>query len=163
TVQYATADGTATAGSDYAFTAGTLTFPPGMTSLPVTVPVFGDRVFEADETFAVNLTSPVGATLADAPGPGTITNADTAGLSSGEARAPGGARAVSTVTPSPANAAQPVPAAYATAGGSAVSGVDFTAASGTLSFAPNATTRTISVSTTADLAPEGAETFVVNL
>src|SRR4029079_1160246 len=53
TVQYATANGTATAGSDYTGTSGSLTFAPGQTSLTVTVPVLGDTLDEADETFFV--------------------------------------------------------------------------------------------------------------
>ncbi len=58
TVNYATADGTAAAGSDYQATSGTVTFNPGETSKPITVLVIGDTGFEANETFAVNLTAP---------------------------------------------------------------------------------------------------------
>ena len=75
TVTYATANGTAVAGSDYtAVPATTLTFPPGTTSLPVSVNVIGDTAIEPDETFMVNLTLPGGATIADSQGVGTITN-----------------------------------------------------------------------------------------
>ena len=75
TVTYATANGTATAGSDYtAVAASTLTFPPGTTSAPVTVNVIGDTTTEPNETFMVNLTQPAGATIADGQAVGTITN-----------------------------------------------------------------------------------------
>ena len=76
TVGYATADVTATAGSDYVAQSGTLSFPAGTTTQNVDVVVNGDTVVELDETFVVNLTNPVGATIADAQGVGTITNDD---------------------------------------------------------------------------------------
>ena len=64
TVQYATANGTATAGSDYNPTRGTITFAPGQTRRTVTVFVRGDRVKELDETFFVDLSSPTSARIA---------------------------------------------------------------------------------------------------
>jgi hypothetical protein len=76
TVNYATANGTATAPSDYTAKNGTLTFAPGETSKPVSVSVNGDRVVEPNETFTVNLSSPSGATLSDGQGVGTILNDD---------------------------------------------------------------------------------------
>jgi hypothetical protein len=71
-VDYATANGTATAGSDYVAKAGTVTFAPNDTSEDVTVLVNGDTVNEDDETFLVNLTQPTGALIADGQGVGTI-------------------------------------------------------------------------------------------
>jgi M6 family metalloprotease-like protein len=79
TVNYATANGTATAGSDYLAASGTLTFNAGQTSRTVVVTVNGDVVVEPNETFYVNLSSASGATIADAQGLGTITNDDVAG------------------------------------------------------------------------------------
>jgi len=76
-VQYATADNTASAGTDYVATGGSLTFQPGETQKVVAVQINGDTFFEADETFFINLTNPVEVTLADAQGMGTITNDDT--------------------------------------------------------------------------------------
>ena len=76
TVQYATADGSATAGSDYVATSGTLTFPPGTATQPIAVTVNGDTQFEANENFFVNLSAPTNATIADAQGIGTIVNDD---------------------------------------------------------------------------------------
>jgi hypothetical protein len=72
TVAYATADGTATAGSDYQAAAGTLTFAPGTLTRSVAVNALGDGVLEGNETFALNLSGPVNATLADGAGQGTI-------------------------------------------------------------------------------------------
>jgi len=76
TVGFTTADGTATAGSDYVASSGTLTFSPGDTVKTVTVIVNGDTTVEGNETFFVNLSAPTGAILADNQGQGTITNDD---------------------------------------------------------------------------------------
>jgi glucose/arabinose dehydrogenase len=75
-VSYATANGTASAGSDYVATAGSLTIGAGATTGTITVAVNGDTAVEANETFFVTLSSPSGATLARAQGQGTITNDD---------------------------------------------------------------------------------------
>ena len=74
TVAYATADGTATAGSDYTAASGTLTFAPGATTQTIAVTVLGDLLDEANETFTVNLSSPVNAVIAAAQGIGTIVD-----------------------------------------------------------------------------------------
>ncbi|PYQ07253.1 MAG: hypothetical protein DMF82_04305 [Acidobacteria bacterium] len=77
TVHYATVDGTATAGVDYAASSGVLTFTPGTLSQPVNVAVFGDFAYEPTETFAVVLSSPVNATIRDGSGTATIVDDDT--------------------------------------------------------------------------------------
>src|SRR5262249_7730948 len=82
TVNYATHDGSisgasATAGSDYTATSGKLTFTAGQTSKTVNVAVLGDAVFESDETFYLDLSAAVGATLARGTATGTIANDDT--------------------------------------------------------------------------------------
>jgi Calx-beta domain/Domain of unknown function (DUF4114) len=87
-VDYASADGTATAGTDYLATTGTLNFTPsdiiagtteftpGETSKTITVKINGDAEIETSETFALNLTNVVGGTIGKATGTGTITNDD---------------------------------------------------------------------------------------
>jgi hypothetical protein len=80
TVNYATANDTAVASSDYTATNGTLTFNPGVTSQTINVSITGDTVFESNETFLVNLSNPVGGVLADVQAIGTIQNDE--GLSS---------------------------------------------------------------------------------
>jgi hypothetical protein len=76
TVRYSTANGTATAGSDYAAKAGTLTFAAGVTSQTLTVTVYGDRTKESNETFTVTLSGAVNATLGTASSTVTIVNDD---------------------------------------------------------------------------------------
>ena len=72
TVQYATSNLTAQAGTDFTRMTGTLTFPPGVTSRPINIPITRDNILEIDETFLVQLHSPVNATLGDPQGIGTI-------------------------------------------------------------------------------------------
>lgn len=76
TVNYATANNTATAYSDYYATSGSLTFAPGQTSQQIQVSLIGDANYEPDESFFVNLTNPTNATINDSQAVGTINNND---------------------------------------------------------------------------------------
>lgn len=76
TVRYTTAAGTAKPGSDFTTTSGTLTFGPRLTSATVTVPVIGDRVHEANETFKVSLSLPTNAGIGAGTATGTIVDND---------------------------------------------------------------------------------------
>lgn len=73
-VDYATVDGTATAGSDYVRRSGTLTFAPGVTELPLVVTISADTGFEPVERFTLALSAPDNAVLATASATGTITH-----------------------------------------------------------------------------------------
>jgi Calx-beta domain len=170
TVGYATADGTATAGSDYVAQSGTLTFAAGQTSKAVTITVNGDTTVEPDETFFLNLSNPSGATIADGQGQGTIRNDDVTPIlpaisindvSDVEGNVGGKSLGftVSLSTPS----ASTVTVNYATADGTATAGSDYVAQSGTLTFAAGQVTRAIIVSINGDSTPEPNETFFVNL
>ena len=75
---------TPTVNSDYVSTAGTITFSSGSTSQDVTISVNGDDIAEPTETFSVNLTNPVNATILDAQGIGTILDDDVGGGGGGE-------------------------------------------------------------------------------
>lgn len=72
TVDYSTANGSATAGSDYISTAGTVTFAPGQTVKTIFVPIKDDFVSESTEIFYVDLANPVGGAIADGQGVGVI-------------------------------------------------------------------------------------------
>lgn len=78
TVDYATSDGTATAGSDYALNSGFVTIAGGATSTTLTIEVINDRRQEGDETFTVTLSnqSPTVALGENSSATGTITNED---------------------------------------------------------------------------------------
>jgi chitinase len=75
-VDYGTADGSATAPSDYATKSGTLTFAAGDTTKTISVSSVGDHAVEPDETFTVNLTNGVNAGISDPSGTGTLVNND---------------------------------------------------------------------------------------
>ena len=76
TVDYATADGTATAGEDYTATSGTLTFQAGESSKTVSVPILDDALDEGRETFLLRLSNPRHARILDGEATGTIENDD---------------------------------------------------------------------------------------
>lgn len=172
TVAYATADGTAAAGSDYQAATGTLTFAANETSKTINVAVNGDTTVESDETFSVNLSNPTNATIADGQGTGTITNDDqtppppTPTISINDASAAEGNSGTSnltfTVTLSAAST-QSVTVAYATTDGSAAAPGDYVASSGTLTFAAGETTKPVTVTINGDTTVEPDETFTVNL
>ena len=75
-VTWATADGTATAGSDYTRASGKLRFAPGETEKTISVPVLDDAHDEGAETFTLRLTASSGAAIADGVATGTIENTD---------------------------------------------------------------------------------------
>ena len=169
-VAYATADGTAREASDYAAEAGTLVFQPGEDAKTITVRTTEDTVEEETETFTVSLSSPSGATIDDGTATGTITDDDgpvtpppgLPALSIEDATVEEGGAAAFEVTLS-APGGQTVTVAYATADGTAVEDDDYTAASGTLTFAPGEQMMTITVRTTEDTVEEETETFTVSL
>jgi probable HAF family extracellular repeat protein len=76
TIPYSTADGTATAGTDYNAASGTLTIPAGHSIRTIAVTVKGDRKREPDEVFYMNLKNASGATIVDGQGVGTLRNDD---------------------------------------------------------------------------------------
>src|SRR4029453_5099129 len=81
-INYATSNGTATAGTDYIPRSGTLNFLPGTALLTqtVTIQILGDVIPEHDETFFLNLTSASNAIIAKAQGVGTIVKEDGMGI-----------------------------------------------------------------------------------
>jgi probable HAF family extracellular repeat protein len=165
TVNFATANGTAAAGSDYTAHSGTLTFAPGQTSATVTVAVHGDTNAEPNETFQVNLSQAVGAVIADGQATGAIVDDEPRISITDVARQEGPSgttQFVFTVTLSAPSDA-PVTVNFATANGMATAGSDYQARSGTLTFAPGETTKTITIVVLGDRRREANETFFVNL
>jgi hypothetical protein len=167
TVHFDTANGSATAG-DYTTGSGDVTVAAGQLSQAFTVAVLGDRLPEATESFVVNLSSPGGnALVADGQGVGTIVdNEPRIGIndvSKKEGNGNGTTLFVFTVSLSAAYD-QTVTVRYATADGTAkVSDNDYLAASGTVTFAPGETTKTVTVSVKGDKKKEPDEWFAVNL
>jgi hypothetical protein len=166
-VNYTTADGTAAAGVDYTAQSGVATITAGTLTTTITVPVAGDAVFEADETFFVNLTGATNAAITDNQGLGTILNDEGAlsvvindvTLNEGNA---GTTNFLFTVTLSGTSASD-VSVNYTTADGTATAGVDYTAQSGVATITAGTLTTTITVAVTGDTTFEPDETFFVNL
>jgi hypothetical protein len=166
TLDFATADGTAAAGSDYEAAAGTLTFAAGETSKAITINVTGDNVAEFDETLTLTLSNPTNASLEAATAAGTIVNDDYSAISVGPAsigEGNSGANALTFTVTLDHPASWAVTVNYSTNDATATAGSDFTPASGTLSFAPGEMTRTVSVNVFGDTAPEEDETFSLDL
>jgi hypothetical protein len=166
TVQYATGDGSATPGGDYQSASGTLTFAPGETSKTISVRILGDRLPEPNETFFVNLSSPINAAIADGQGAGAIVD-DEPRMSITDVTKREGRKNttqfVFTVTLSVAYD-QPVTVSYRTADGTATtSDNDYVAQTGTLTFAPGETTKTITIEVKGDTKREADEFFYLDL
>jgi len=172
TVNYATANNSATAGSDYTGTSGILTFATNETSKIIIVPIIGDTTVEGNETFFVNLSNAVNATIADSQGLGTITNDDialpTITINANDANA---AEVVSGQTQNSGqftltrtgNIANGLTAFY-TIGGTAINGTDYGSLGGSVIFdAGSATSRTINISVIDDSTVEGNETVILTL
>jgi len=179
-VDFATANGTATAGSDYQSTSGTLTFNPGQTTQPISVTINGDISFESNETFQVNLSNPVNSIINDAQGVGTISNDDAEGgfisfsqssYSIGES---GGSITITVnrtndisraanVDYTTTETGGPTGAPCSSVNGNASSRCDFTTSAGTLRFSAGESTKTFPVLISQDNYVEGPESLTVTL
>ena len=166
TVQYATANGTALAGSDYTAKSGTLTFANGVTTQNITISITSDTVIEGDETFAVNLSNPVGATLGT-PSSSTVTIVDddnSVQFESATASVNEGAGTVTLWVKRTGSTSAAASVKYSTANGTARSGSDYTSKSGTLTWAAgDSASKAVTISIINDTARESAETFTVSL
>ena len=172
TVGYATSAGTATAGSDFTDTNGTLTFARGVRSRTIPVTVENDTADEDDETFTVTLSNPAAGgtgsitpTLSPASAQGTIVDDDGAPrLSIADASAGEGDPSILFEVSLDAVSTKDVSASWSTADVTAMAGSDYTAVTaGTLTIARGATTATLTVTVAQDTADEPSETFTVTL
>jgi len=168
-VNYATSNGTATAGQDYTATSGTLMFADGVTSRAFSVAIANDETFEPDETINLTLTSPAGTGSLGSPASAvlTITNDDPLPtISIGDRTVTEGDSGTVTATFNVALSratAQTVTVNFATANGTATAGSDYQATTGTLTFLPLETVKQVSVTVNGDNSFEPNETFVVDL
>ena len=165
TANYATADGSATAGNDYTSATGTVTFAPGVVSQIISVGILADTTIEYDETFSVTLSSPSNATLGTATGTMLINDDDALpSVSLGDASSTNEtAASTNLVATLSAASGKPITVDYATSDGTATAGSDYTADTGTITFAPGVTTQNIAVGVLADTTDEVNETVTVTL
>lgn len=164
-VNYATANGTATASVDYAATSGTLNFAPGETSKQVTVLVKGDTTPEIDEAFELVFSNPTNATVGSG-GIGQILDDDSAGKLQFSATSysffENASSATITVTRTNGTAGT-VSVNYATQNGTATAGADYQTASGVLTFLDGQQSATFTVPIIQDNTGEGDETVLISL
>jgi hypothetical protein len=174
TVDYATANGSATAGTDYVATSGTLIFASGTTTQTITVPVLGDTVGEvAHESFFVNLTNgtvPIGisfatGTIAENDGFATLPQVTIDDISVVEEES---SKLVFFTVALSAPTSSGVTVDFQTVelglgSGFAVSGEDFVANSGSVFIPAGTTTRSITIAIRGDTTFEGDEVFGIEL
>ena len=158
--------GTAISGSDYTALSGTVTILAGATTATISIPVLNDLVVEPAETLTVTLSAvtsglaTLGATLIAT---NTIADNDAATVTIANTTnaAEPATNGVMTLTQT-AVSSQDTVISY-TVGGTAASGADYTALSGTVTILAGATTATISIPVLDDAIVEGGETVVVTL
>ena len=165
TVNYATSNGTATAGADYTATSGSLTIAAGATTTTFTVGVLADTLAETNETVTLTLSSASNASISDATATLTITDDDSSvSLSINDVTTSDESAANSTFTVTlSAVSGLAVSFDYATSNGTATSSADYTATSGSLTIAAGATTTTFTVGVLADTLDEDNETVTLTL
>ncbi|MEY2508152.1 MAG: hypothetical protein QOH01_2481 [Verrucomicrobiota bacterium] len=169
-VNYATRDGTAAAGQDYVPASGTITFGSGETQKQIVVQILNDSQLENVENFFVDLSNPQGAILkTDGSSTATVNIADddsgtsTIQFSSASYSVNEGGGSIALTVVRSGGVQLAASANYATANGTAQAGSDYTAASGSVSFAPGETQKTVIVGVNEDSFAEGDEIFTVAL
>lgn len=163
TFDFATSSGTAVSGVDFHPVTQAVTIPAGQLSATVAVPVIGDTLDENTETFTAAIGNATNAGIARAQAVGTIYDDDgPPGMTINDVSVTEGnsgtASATFTITLS-AVSGRTVTANYATTAGTATAGVDYQATSGTLTFNPGQTIKTVNVLVNGDTAVEPDETF----
>ena len=163
-VDFATAAGTATAGSDFTANSGTLNFAAGDTSETISVLISDDSLDELDEGFSVALSSAVNANISDSLGVGTITDNDSApNLSIADVTVDEGDGTATFTVSLDAASGQDVGFVYQTSDGTALDGSDYTNSNGPASIVAGNTSTTFTVPITDDALDEADETFTVDL
>lgn len=164
-VSYATASGSAIAGSDFTAVNGALSFAPAETSKPLSVAIANDAVYEGNETFVVNLSAPTqNATIGDSQAVVTIAEDDLAPQFSVNdiSRAENGGPLVFTITKTGATTLSHV-VSFVTSDGTAVAGNDYGAVNSSTTFAPNDVTRPVAITLVNDGIYENDEAFTLTL
>ncbi len=168
TVRYTTADGTAVAGQDYTESAGQLTFNPFSTEQIISVPILDDKVAELNETFGLTLSGLSNTTLVDVvkgTATGTILDDEIgeASLSVADASVAEDAGPMEFTVTLSIPLAEELSVDFRTVDATAEAGFDYTATSGTVTFAAGETKQAVLVPILADTVIEADETFTVML
>src|ERR1044072_7440513 len=163
---YATADGTATAGSDYVATTGAASFAPGEVEKPLVVLVNGDTVDEAQETFFLDISNVQNATVSSNRGNGFIIDDDGPTISINDVSVTegnAGTKAATFTLTLSGPSVEPIAIRAITTPGTATAASDYTSINVVVIFQPGTVTRTVDVAIIGDTNLESNETFTVNL
>ncbi|WP_406695704.1 Calx-beta domain-containing protein [Singulisphaera sp. Ch08] len=163
-VSFATGGGTATAGSDYTPSSGSIFFNPGETIKTVTIPIADDQLLEANETIFLTLTNPTNGATLGSPDTAVLTIVDNeqSAVQFNAATFSVNERAgTATITVTRNSGVGTLTVGYLTSNGTAQAGTNYTSASGQLTFSAGQTTRTFTVPILNDNLASGDK--VVNL
>lgn len=166
TVDLATSNGSAVAGSDYDAFSGTVTFPANQTTIQQSIGIIGDTDFEGTEDFTVTLSNPSGATISDGSATVTITDNDpeppgVPDLSVSDETVGEGDGTVTVTITADETSTSPVTFDLATADGTATAGADYTAVSTSVTLPANTLSVTQVITVLEDTTSEPAEDFDV--
>ncbi len=162
-VDYATVPDSATPSQDYTPVSGTLNFNPGQTWNSITVNILGDVVNEVEEYVKIQLSNPVNAQIHIGEAIGAIVDTDDVKLSVASARVLETVGMATTTININMALQFPVTVTWRTQQQTAIEGVDYAAASGTVNFPAGTTSQTVSVQILNDLQQEGDEIFYVRM
>src|ERR1043165_7727192 len=163
---FATANGTATAGSDYVATSGTLTFAPGEVEKPVVVLVNGDTVDEAQETFFLDISNVQNATVSTGRGTGFIIDDDGPTISVNDVSVTegnSGTKAATFTLTLSGPSVEAIAVRVITTPGTATESSDYNPINLVVIFQPGDVTHTFDVPIIGDTNLESNETFFVNI
>ncbi len=170
-VNYATTDGTATAGIDYTGVSGTLTFAAGELSKTISIPITSDNVYEGlSETFNISLSSPTGGAILSAPSTAVVTIQEDDSKPSvfmpvifpfGEGDSGTSTVTMNVLLSNPTF--QVVTVDFTTENGTATAGSDYVATSGTLTFPAGSTSMPIQIAINGDTVVEPNEMLRIRL
>jgi chitinase len=167
TVQWATQNGTATAGSDYTAATGSVVIPAGATQATISVSVIGDNTLEGNETFKVVLSAPENANLGNTGATVTIVDDDSTPTISGSFTSMTEGNSGSSINYIPVTlsrtSAQTITVQYLIVDFGTTPGVDYSASPGTLTFAPGETVKSVPITVFGDKLNEADEAVVIAL
>ena len=167
TIDYATADGSAIAGEDYEAIVGTVTFAPGETTKTIEVPLLGDSIDEFNESFSLNLSNGNNVTITDSQAIANLDDNDAApNLTVGDVSVTEGDNGITNASftinlDNPSG--KEITVDYSSLDGNAVSGEDYEAIAGKVTFAPGETSKTVEIAINGDILNETDETFDIQL
>jgi hypothetical protein len=169
TVNYATTDGTAVAGTNYVKTEGSVTFGVGEVSKVIQIPIIDDPTADPTLTFTVTLTSPTGTGFIGGQSTATVNIIDNDAtvfrFNPTQYTVDEGAGTVTVIVEAVrvGDPSSTLTVDFSTADGTAVEGVKYERTAGQLTFGPGVTRQNITIPIIDESFKEGTQNFFVNL